>query len=357
MPGKCGAVFASDVQDTLSVLEDAATSTDKACRVVTLTWTEVPPLANELGLLVDALARAVPDFFPDLYGLAQGTGSPRWSKAQIETEAHVITREVPGVDGSACRRILKACYEGGVPSLGKLHRAAQARQLALAKEPSRLVVLVAVSTAPTATDCLLSLAQGVEWLAANTRSRVAIVLSQQFAGRKELDHVTYGAALSSNMAVERPRTVSLGATDMLIENPSTPRSAAPEGPAKPVVGVSPIIGRPAKNSEAEQALFAALTEDDALKSLFAFNQPVRTIAGTQPVVDLLWREGRVAIEIDGHDHRGEMKYSKDRERDLELTLSGYRVIRFTTGHVILRLPWVVERIRDAVRFVRNGVPS
>jgi very-short-patch-repair endonuclease len=65
----------------------------------------------------------------------------------------------------------------------------------------------------------------------------------------------------------------------------------------------------------------------------------------------------VAIEIDGHDHRGEMKYSKDRERDLELTLSGYRVIRFTTGHVILRLPWVVERIRDAVRFVRNGVPS
>lgn len=355
--GRCGCVFAHDVADTLSVLEEAATSEPETLRVVSLTWKEVPPLANELGLLVSALGRAVPEFFPALYGLAQDSTPNRWSKAQIETEAHAITRAVPRVDGGACRRILSACHEGRTPSLGKLQRAAQVRQFALAIEPKRLVVLLAVLAAPASNQALHSLAQGVEWLAGNAQSRVVVVLPNELAKRPELDHVTYGACLFADpLAPDAPAEI-LGPTSAA---PAVNRAAVAVGseakvgpPQEPTISVSPIVGRPARRSDAECALFAVLTEDVQLRSLFAFNQPVRTVFGSQPIVDVLWAAGRLVIEIDGRDHRGQQKFEKDRERDLELLLSGYSVVRFTDSRVILQTEWVVERIREAVRQLRK----
>ena len=143
--GRAACVFSPDVSDTLSVLGQAAASTRQPLRVVSMTWQAVPPLANELGLLVSALARATLDFFPALYGFEQDSEPSRWSKSVVEQEAHAITRGVPDVDGVACRRILGACHRGDVPSLGKLQRAEQARQFALTIEPKRLLVMVAWS--------------------------------------------------------------------------------------------------------------------------------------------------------------------------------------------------------------------
>jgi hypothetical protein len=280
-PGRCGCVFSRDVADTLSILGEAATSEAETFRVVSLTWTEVPPLANELGLLTAALGRAVPDFFPALYGSTQDSTLNLWSKAQIETEAHAIARAVPGVDGGACRRILSACHEGQVPALGKLQRAAQVRQFALAIEPKRLLVLIAVLAAPASNQALHSLAQGVEWLAGNAQSRVVLVLPNELANRPELDHVSYGACLTADSLPPKapgesqaPKSLAPAVTAKLVRVGEAGVAAPTE---EPTISVSPIIGRPAKHSDAERALFEALTGDERLRPLFAYNQRVQVV--------------------------------------------------------------------------------
>jgi very-short-patch-repair endonuclease len=343
--GRAGCVFAADVADTLSVLYEAATSEGEPLRVVSLTWQEVPPLANELGLLVSALGRATLECFPSLYGLEQATELGRWSQSAVESEAHAITRAVADVDGVACRRILSACHEGRVPALGKLVRSEQARQLALAIEPTRLVVMIAVVNAPAVNESLHSLAQGAEWLAGNAGCRVALVLPRALSGHAALDHVTYDACLFADAT---PVPSQSGPNDLAKDDGRAQASAAAHEPA---ISVSPIVGRPAKRSDAEQALSARLNADAHLCRLFGYNQHIRTRFGTNPNVDLLWESGKLVIEVDGDDHRGPQKYSADRRRDLELLLSGYMVVRFTSGNVIENQDWVIEKIREAVRYL------
>ncbi|HET9954427.1 MAG TPA: DUF559 domain-containing protein [Polyangiaceae bacterium] len=343
--------------DTMGVLQEAATSKAEALRVIELVWTDVPPLANELGLLLSALARATLELFPALYGCEQAAGPTRWSEARVETEAHSITRAVQGANGSACRRILSACHRGQLPSLGKMPRAEQARQFALALDPSRLLVLVAVLNLPESSQALLSLAQGTEWLAGNSRSRVVLVLPAELADRGELDHVSYCSCLfaDARSTVKLPQLRAGSQRPRAVEPPPAALASGESTGAllQPLVNVSPVVGTPAKNSEAEQVLSERLSRDQELKRLFAFNQPVVTTSGFRPIVDLLWAAGKLVIEIDGEEHRRLQKFSQDRARDYELLLSGYSVVRFTTWNVVDRTDWVVERIRQAVRYLNQ----
>jgi very-short-patch-repair endonuclease len=185
-------------------------------------------------------------------------------------------------------------------------------------------------------------------LAANTNSRAVLVLPRALEGHPGLDHVSYASCLLVEPERRsRPRTEpappiglathSLSASDL--------RSGTPQ------VGTSPILGQPAPRSDAEQLLHAHLCRDPELGRLFGFNLRVRTRFDTTPVVDVLWQEGRLAIEIDGRDHRGETQYSMDRRRDYELTLSGYTVLRFPSGKVIEFAAVVVEEIREAVQYI------
>ncbi len=355
--GRAACVFARDVPDTLSVLLQAAGSARTPLRVVSLTWPEVPPLANELGLLVSALTDATLGFFPALYGRSQESSPARWAQSQVEMEARAITDALPAVDGTVCRKLLAAARADVPPSFGKRPRAELVRQLALAIEPSRLVVLVAVLTAPAAPESLKSLAQGVEWLADNSRSRVALVLPRALATRPELDHVTYRACAFETDDEQRT-VVSLpepghGPSPRRPEGgPARARGAVHATDAPPLIETSPIEGNPA-NSAAEQLLHKLLTADPALRSLFAYNRQVTTTSGTTPRVDVLWETGKLAIEIDGADHRGVLKFSSDRKRDLELLLSGYRVVRFTEGSVIENSEWVMRQIHETVKFCRK----
>lgn len=52
------------------------------------------------------------------------------------------------------------------------------------------------------------------------------------------------------------------------------------------------------------------------------------------VVDFLWPESRLIVEVDGYEyHRARASFESDRARDAELTLQGYRVVRFTYRQV------------------------
>jgi very-short-patch-repair endonuclease len=104
----------------------------------------------------------------------------------------------------------------------------------------------------------------------------------------------------------------------------------------------------------EQRVEAALRRDAELAPLFVCNEvvPLRGY-GLQPRVDLLWREGRVVVELDGPEHQLDPKFAGDRHRDYELLVAGYFVLRITNDQVVTDLPRAIEKIRAVVRFRRS----
>ena len=341
-PGRPASVFTDDVADAQYALQEIAESQTEPARVVTLSWQRVPALGNELGLLVTALAKATLDLYPSLYGLMQ-SADERWTESDLEMAAHEITRRIPAVLGTACRQILAACHQGQVPSIKKLSNSEQVHQLALAIQPGRLILLIAVHDAEASRVSLRALAQGAEWLATNTRSRVVLVLPTALSKESELDHVTYTACLFSSpvepIAAPLPPPLEV------------PASAKKSTLTEAVVSVSPVLGRPHPGSEAEQLLCDQICGDAELGPLFYFNWPVRTRYGTSPIVDLLWEAGRLVVEIDGQDHCILGQFIRDRRRDFELFMSGYRVIRFTRFKVLESPDQVLNDLRDAVRYL------
>lgn len=349
-PGRAACILSDAVEDARNVVEQLVTAETEPARVVCLTWRDVPPLSNELGLLVQALSDAVLELFPSLYGLEQPR-QERFRNADVETQAHAASRRAPEVNGAACRQILSACHAARAPELEKLAPAERVRQLALALDPERLVVVITVTAAPATPARLRSLAHGAEWLAANARSRVVLVLPAELHRAEELDHVSYSSYfLRAAASLPAPRSAERARPAASRGDSSTVRRTAAN---TVVIGLSATPGAPHPKSESERLLHRALSADTELRALFKYNQRVATRCQSSPIVDLLWDAGRLVIEIDGDDHRGQFKYREDRKRDRELLLSGYRVVRIVDSWVLDQCDAVVEQIREIVRYIQT----
>jgi very-short-patch-repair endonuclease len=65
-------------------------------------------------------------------------------------------------------------------------------------------------------------------------------------------------------------------------------------------------------------------------------------------VDFLWQDCALVVEVDGYAwHRSPTAFAEDRERDVELVLAGYRVLRFTWTHVTGRPKYVARAVQRA----------
>jgi very-short-patch-repair endonuclease len=75
-------------------------------------------------------------------------------------------------------------------------------------------------------------------------------------------------------------------------------------------------------------------------------QPEVNVPLLDYVVDFLWRDAKLVVEVDGHaSHRTPRAFQADRDRDGRLAVAGYRVVRFTWFDVTRRPAVVVDRIR------------
>jgi very-short-patch-repair endonuclease len=92
---------------------------------------------------------------------------------------------------------------------------------------------------------------------------------------------------------------------------------------------------------------AGLFEDEVTLQLGAL--------GPTPRVDLLWRDGKVVVELDGPEHERDPNYGADRHRDYELLVAGYLVLRLTNAEVKLDLSRSLEKVRRVVN-LRRGLP-
>jgi very-short-patch-repair endonuclease len=67
------------------------------------------------------------------------------------------------------------------------------------------------------------------------------------------------------------------------------------------------------------------------------------------VRDFYWPHCRLVVEADSYRwHRSPSALNDDRERDVELTLAGYRVLRFTYEQVTRRRAYVIRALRTAL---------
>jgi very-short-patch-repair endonuclease len=65
------------------------------------------------------------------------------------------------------------------------------------------------------------------------------------------------------------------------------------------------------------------------------------------LVDFLWEESRLIVEVDGYEyHGGRTSFEADRARDAELTLQGYRVLRFTYRQVTEEPARIASTVRQ-----------
>jgi len=90
---------------------------------------------------------------------------------------------------------------------------------------------------------------------------------------------------------------------------------------------------------------AGLFEDEVTLQLGAL--------GLTPRVDLLWRDGKVVVELDGPEHERDPNYGADRHRDYELLVAGYLVLRLTNAEVELDLSRSLEKVRRVVNLRRE----
>ncbi len=104
-------------------------------------------------------------------------------------------------------------------------------------------------------------------------------------------------------------------------------------------------------SATEAFLYRRLETLPETAGLFRLNAelPIPFDGWGQMEVDLLWADGRVAIELDGRQHLADAEaYRRDRRKDVLLQENGYFVLRFLAEDVGKRLDAVLDAILRTV---------
>lgn len=129
--------------------------------------------------------------------------------------------------------------------------------------------------------------------------------------------------------------------------------AAPPTPAATRLVVPPRDA--VAGSAIEQRMRRAIGDDPGLSGLFDHEVTLRLgPLGPTPRVDMVWRAGKIVVELDGHEHERNPTYAADRHRDYELTAAGYLVLRLTNAEVEFDLARCLAKVR---RFVDLRRPA
>jgi hypothetical protein len=161
----------------------------------------------------------------------------------------------------------------------------------------------------------------------------------------------YGAAvvalLAEEPASEAPWDVLLHGAVIVEQPPVEPAPRRLILPSCDVISGGSAIERRMREALRAAPDLAGLFEDEVTLQLGAL--------GPTPRVDLLWRDGKVVVELDGAEHERDPNYGADRHRDYELLVAGYLVLRLTNAEVELDLSRSLEKVRRVVN-MRRGRP-
>jgi Protein of unknown function (DUF559) len=118
--------------------------------------------------------------------------------------------------------------------------------------------------------------------------------------------------------------------------------------------IPPSTGMMSRGSAVERRMREALRSTPDLAGLFEDEVTLQLGAlGPTPRVDLLWRDGKVVVELDGSEHERYPNYGADRHRDYELLVAGYVVLRLTNAEIELDIGRSLEKVRRVVNLRRQ----
>ncbi len=337
-PGEVKTFLCSHVPDTLSQLEFAGVD---SCRLVVQLWETLPQPDQLITDILQTLAEAAYGVWPAWYSREE----PFLSEDEVTAEVTLLNqfkcldlkRESQDICLPWLKQAVRACQTRKAPILPEFSRALQLSQLLLAIEPNHVTILVVVADLTPEKHQLLGLAKSVQWLADKTQTPIALMIPEQVTKAPELDSVLYGTVSLSAAA----------AAAAAAESTATTKGVASEEAKHILV---PVCGRPHPFSPGEKLLAERLAADFELGPLFQFNRTVRTVNNSAYLVDLLWADGQVVIEVDGYRyHSNTFAFSRDRHRDYELLISGYVVLRLPHDEVVSDVEISVEKIRNVVQ--------
>lgn len=339
------------------------------------------PMGTDIGAAIEFLVHALAGLalarWPDWYGEPAPFSQP---DADTGTDAD---RDAPAIDRLGATKpnlnrvwVLQAvlrCRTGERPTLRQFTPAIQLQQLTLALAQPELVLLLALEVADATPEELHCFARVAAWVASETGLRVAAFVPEVYRSASELDPISYGAINLDQLfppdyghvAPRVPKSSAAARVHGKSETgdeipPTVAGNAAQRGPAslrrdEPLrLVVPPILGRPHPASPGEQLLALWLARDAELAPLFEFNQRVEISSGISFIVDLLWREGKLTVEVDGYGwHSSPHAFAADRHRDYCLLCDGYRTLRLPHDEVMDDPALQCEKIRDVVRTIRK----
>ncbi len=355
-PGRVLTVFCDDVHLSRQHLRLASEELSPAPTVVGLEWEEAPALAREIDEIRDALADAARALWPSWYTTVDQRFDDRHAcNPDFERLVRDLAQTAPQVSVSWLRVAWQRCRDAQLPIVSHLAAAQQVRQLARALDPNRLVCVLSVASDAAPIPRIRGLARAAEWLAHEALAKVHLLVPNSWQGHSELDHVTYGALTYEARDATEDREPQPDLVESKDPTPAKRRRVSPEVPTAPpppidapVVSVGPICGRPHPKSYVEQTVHRHIRADALLCELFEYNQRLITHDNKAYTVDLVWREGRLIVELDGTEHHNQHNYVKDRDRDYRLQLCGYLVLRITNTEVYVDPELAMVKIRNMV---------
>ena len=328
---------------------------DEQHRLVLVPLKQIPRIENLISTVMGCLAEAALALWPCWYGVENIAEQPP-SSLMLDSKK-----------GSVQRHWFEAAKHysalGKIPLIKSIPNTVQVEQLALAIALKELVVVISTSSENSPDERLLGIAQTANWLAREAQVRVAVLLPESAQQRAALDSILFNAlhldvVLPDNYAVANK---SKDGIDVPIGGGKTPqehRSKKHPIPDEEHYRILPIIGHPHPFSPGEQALATAIRADSELAPLFGFNLYVDSTKGSHFLVDLLWRDGRMVIEVDGYRfHSNRASFASDRQRDFELLISHYRVVRITHDEAVTGTATAIAKIREVVHFIQLSTPS
>jgi very-short-patch-repair endonuclease len=99
-------------------------------------------------------------------------------------------------------------------------------------------------------------------------------------------------------------------------------------------------------TEAEELLWLALKSNQVNDYKFRRQHPISIY-----IADFYCHKLKLVIEIDGEYHLSEEQQVLDKERTATIEFNGVKVIRFTNEEVLLKLPEVINKIKDFIMSV------
>lgn len=288
--------------------------------------------ADLLAAILDELDRAALTLFPRwLPGAEQLDGSGTLGAAAVRSlalRAAARSEHFGPFLADLAERALRGNHRQRRPRFpAEVRAAGLARVMASAYDREGCVLLVGLTDELT-TETERALVAAAEWLVRHGR------LTVWLAGRelRTVDRIrSVQVSLPSSLT---ELTVQAGRVSDTVREPP------------PALTFPPLSGVPRGDSAAEQALELALTPHEWARGRRWNHTYDWHLLGETYRLDLFWPAEGLAVEVDGPEHRGRIRFANDRRRDVRLQLLGLDVLRFTNEQVLSDVQAVVGMIRQ-----------